>query len=27
LFIYNGTWSAGDGRLPREKYDFNQDLG
>lgn len=27
LFIYCGTWYAGDGLLPREKYDFNQHLG
>lgn len=27
LFVYGGTWYAGDGLLPREKYDFNQHLG
>ena len=27
LFVYCGTWYAGDGLLPREKYDFNQHLG
>lgn len=27
LFIYSGTWFAGDGLLPREKYNFDQHLG
>ena len=27
LFVYCGTWYAGDGLLPREKYEFNQHLG
>lgn len=27
LFIYSGTWFAGDGLLPREKYSIDQHLG
>jgi hypothetical protein len=27
LFIYSGTWFAGDGVLPREKYNLDQHLG
>lgn len=27
LFVYTGTWYSGDGVLPREKYEINQQLG
>ncbi|MCC6510632.1 MAG: exo-alpha-sialidase [Pirellulaceae bacterium] len=27
LFVYSGTWFAGDGPLPREKYNLDQHLG
>lgn len=27
LFVYTGTWYAGDGVLPREQYEINQHLG
>lgn len=27
LFVFTGTWYAGDGKLPRELYDINKHLG